>query len=79
MVALAAASPTYRRPAATSACVAVTLAALTGIRLQQDSRRDERVHGEPEGVGPQSAVAGLGRWRPCARVAGTYAVVAGSV
>lgn len=37
MVALAAASPRFRRPAATSACVAVTFASLTGVRLKRSA------------------------------------------
>jgi hypothetical protein len=39
MVALAAVSRSYRRPATTSACVALTLGALTGTRLEQHNSR----------------------------------------
>jgi hypothetical protein len=48
MVALAVLSPSYRRPAATSACLAVTFAALTGRHLQRGSRRHGRAHGRQE-------------------------------
>jgi hypothetical protein len=37
MVALATVSRSYRRPATTSACIALTFAALTGVRLKQNN------------------------------------------
>lgn len=48
MVALAAVSRSYRRPAATSACVAFAFAGLTGVQLRRDNGGNGRDHFDPE-------------------------------
>jgi hypothetical protein len=77
MVALAAVSPTYRRPAVTSACVAFAFAfaGLSGVQLRRDDRGPGGAHAGPLLCG----IAALDRRRGGARAAQRYAVTAGSI